>query len=106
MAVDGQPGVLLASSRGSRRRSASLPRPCQTVPPSQAVAVLLHARDHLARQRVVVAEAHEHLVEADLVQHLDTVLAPRSRSAIAGASAQQRSTSAAAPRRPSERSAA
>ena len=39
-------------------------RPCQTVPPSQARAVLLHASDHRARRGIVVAEAHEHLVQA------------------------------------------
>ena len=76
-------------------------RPCHVVPPSQQRAVFLDARDHVARQVVVIAEADEHLVEHDVVQDRDAGLA-REPVAMRAASAQQRSTRSATPCRPSD----
>ena len=77
--------------------------PSQSVPPSQHVPSSLHARDRGPRA-LAVAEAHEHLVQDDVVQHRRA--AGLERSANRRALAQHRSTSSAIAVRPSERIAA
>src|SRR6478672_11640535 len=47
--------------------------------PEPGRAVLLDAADHLARALVVIAEAHERLVEAHVVQYLDAILGGQLR---------------------------
>ena len=75
--ADGRARVLLARRVARDRdphRRASLPDGASE--PGRPV--LLHARITSRVARVVVAEAHEHLVQADLVQHLDA--RPRRRA--------------------------
>ena len=113
------PATLAAASRiapAERSTSSSLVRqfeteiriaalPCQTVPESQHVPSSCTPFTVASRQRVVVAEADEHLVEHDLVQDLDAGLgAEQLREARAWS--QQRSTIAAMPSLPSARIAA
>ena len=47
--------------------------PFQVVPPIHAVPSAWTAVDDLARPGVVVAEAHEDLVEDDVIEHLDAI---------------------------------
>ena len=84
--------------------------PCQVVPPIQAVPPACTRCDDGAGVVVGIPagawrEAHQHLVEDDVVEDLDPG-ASASRSAIPWAIAQQRSTRSRTPFRPRERSVA
>ena len=82
-------------------------RPCQVVAPIQHVPSACTRGDHGVGDVVVVAEAHQHLVEDDVVEHLDAVRrreqlgeAPRAaRSSARPAPRRRRARASAAPRR-------